>query len=83
MTIDASDASGNPLGQSSGLRFGRLADAQRPFGAGGISPANLSSGRRGPIWESRRSRFRWIGNPSSVARTIHVPAGARCDFGCS
>ncbi len=44
VTIDASDASGNPLGQSSGLVVAGSLTPSGPFGAGGISSANLSSG---------------------------------------
>ena len=44
MTIAASDVSGGPLGQSSGLAFAGSLTSSGPFGAGGISFANLNSG---------------------------------------
>jgi hypothetical protein len=44
VTIDGSDASGNPLGQSSGFALADSLTPSSPFGAGGISSANLSSG---------------------------------------
>ncbi len=42
VTIDTSDASGNPLGQSSGLALTGSLTPTEPFGAGGIRTANLS-----------------------------------------
>ena len=44
VTIDASDSSGNPLGQSSGSALADSLTTSGPFGARGISSANLSSG---------------------------------------
>ncbi len=44
VTIDASDASGNPLGQSSGIALAGSLAPNDPFGAGGISSAGLSGG---------------------------------------
>src|SRR5258708_13928439 len=44
LTIDASDASGSPLGQPSGLALSGALTPSAPFGAGGISAANLSAG---------------------------------------
>ncbi len=44
VTIDASDASGNPLGQSSGLALADSMMLSGPFEAGEISSANQSSG---------------------------------------
>jgi fibronectin-binding autotransporter adhesin len=44
MTIDASDSAGNPLGQSSGLALAGSLSSSGPFGAGGISSANLNGG---------------------------------------
>ncbi len=43
VTIDASDAAGNPLGQPSGLALAGSLTPSGPFGAGGIRSANLSS----------------------------------------
>jgi autotransporter-associated beta strand protein len=43
VTIDASSASGNPLGQSDGLAFAGLVSPSGPFGAGGIDSADLSN----------------------------------------
>ena len=43
VTIDASDALGNALGQSSGLALAGLLTPSDPFAADGISSANLSS----------------------------------------
>jgi autotransporter-associated beta strand protein len=43
VTIDASDASGNPLGQSSGLVVASSLTPSGPFGAGETSSASLSS----------------------------------------
>ena len=42
VTIDASDANGNPLGQSSGFALASSLTPSGPFGAVGISPADLS-----------------------------------------
>ncbi len=44
VTIDASDASGNPLGQSSGFALAGSLTRNDPFEAGGIDSANLRSG---------------------------------------
>ncbi len=44
VTIDASDASGNPLVQSSGLALASSLSSSGPFGADGITSTNLSSG---------------------------------------
>ncbi len=44
VTIDASDASGNPLGQSSGIALAGSLAPNDPFRAGGISSAGLSGG---------------------------------------
>jgi autotransporter-associated beta strand protein len=44
VTIDASDASGNPLGQPSGLALAGSLTPSDPFGADGITSTNLSSG---------------------------------------
>ncbi len=43
VTIEASDASGNPLGQSSKFTLADALTSDGPFGAVGISSANLSS----------------------------------------
>lgn len=43
VTIDASDASGNPLSQSSGLALSGSLTPSGPFGVSGISVADLSS----------------------------------------
>ena len=43
VTIDASDASGNPLNQSSGFVLAGSLSQSGPFGADGIGSANLSS----------------------------------------
>ena len=43
VTIDASDASGNPLNQSSGFVLDGLLSQSGPFGADGIGSANLNS----------------------------------------
>jgi uncharacterized protein YjbI with pentapeptide repeats len=43
VTIDASDASGNPTGQSSGFALADLLTPSGPFGAGDTSFTNLSS----------------------------------------
>jgi hypothetical protein len=43
VTIDASDASGNPLGQSSGFALASSLTPSGPFAAGDIGSANLSS----------------------------------------
>jgi fibronectin-binding autotransporter adhesin len=42
VTIDASDANGNPLGQSSGLAVSSSLTSTGPFGASGIRPVVLS-----------------------------------------
>ncbi len=44
VTIDASDANGNPLGQSSGFALAASLTPSGPFGAGGSSFTALSSG---------------------------------------
>ena len=45
VTIDASDASGNPLGQSSGLGLAGSLEPNEPFGAAALSSSNsLASG---------------------------------------
>jgi fibronectin-binding autotransporter adhesin len=43
VTIDASDASGNPLGMSGGFALAESLTPSGPFGADGIRSANLSS----------------------------------------
>ena len=43
VTIDASDASGNPLDQPSGVALAGSLTPSSPFAAGGMSSANLSS----------------------------------------
>ena len=43
MTIDASDASGNPLNSSSGLGVADSLTPSEPLGAGETSSANVSS----------------------------------------
>ncbi len=42
VTIDASNASGNPLGQASGLALAGSLTPSTPFAAGGMSSASLS-----------------------------------------
>ncbi len=76
VTIDASDASGNPLdatqggllGQSSGFELAGSLPPSGPFGADGISSADLSSGVGGaadlPVLTPANSALG--GNPSSV-----------------
>jgi hypothetical protein len=47
VTIDASDASGSPLGLSSGLALTGSLFSSRSFGADGVTSTNLSSGAGG------------------------------------
>ena len=65
-TIDASDASGNPLGQSSELDLAGSLAPSDPIGAGGISSANLSSGNSTDLAVPSADNSVGIGNPSSV-----------------
>ena len=65
VTIDASDASGNPLGQSSGLTPAGSLTPSGPFGAGGSSFTALSSGGNELAALSPSSSVVG-GNPSSV-----------------
>jgi hypothetical protein len=44
VTIDASDASGNPLGRSNGFALAGSLSSSGPFGADGVTSTNLSSG---------------------------------------
>jgi fibronectin-binding autotransporter adhesin len=44
VTIDASDASGNPLGQASGFALAGSLTPNAPFGSAGINSANLNAG---------------------------------------
>jgi fibronectin-binding autotransporter adhesin len=68
VTIDASDASGNPLGQSSGFASAGSLTPSDPFGAGSISSANLSSGAGGGTGLAALSLGSSIGggNPAPV-----------------
>ena len=47
VTINASDAKGNPLGQTSGIDLAGSLTPSDPFGGSGVSSANLSSIRNG------------------------------------
>jgi fibronectin-binding autotransporter adhesin len=67
VTIDASDASGNPLGQTSGLALAGSLTPIAPFGAGGVSSANLNGAGGGTdpsVLSTGNSAVG--GNPSSV-----------------
>ena len=74
VTIDASDASGNPLGQSSGFELAGSLSSSGPFGADGITSSitstNLSSGGladlRVPSFGDSVGRV----NPSSVPEPL-------------
>ncbi len=65
VTIDASDAAGNPLGQSSGFVLAGSLTPSGPFGGSGISSANLSSVRDDLVALSPGS-LGVGGNPSPV-----------------
>jgi hypothetical protein len=65
VTIDASDAAGNPLGQSSGFALAGSLTPSGPFGTGGIGYADLSSGGADP-GVSLLGSSAVGGNPSSV-----------------
>ncbi len=66
VTIDASDASGNPLNLSSGFAVAGSLTPSGPFGAGGISSANLSSGGSGDPAALSLGNSAGGANPSSV-----------------
>jgi autotransporter-associated beta strand protein/T5SS/PEP-CTERM-associated repeat protein len=66
VTIDASDASGNPLGQSSGIALAGSLSSSGPFGADGITSANMSSGSGTELSSLSPSSSVVGGNPSSV-----------------
>ena len=68
VTIDASDASGNPLDKQSGFTMAGSLAPSDPIGAGGISSANLSSGAAGGTDLAALSfgNTSGGGNPSSV-----------------
>ena len=65
VTIDASDASGNPLGQPSGFALAGSLTPSGPFGADGISSATNSPGGADPAVLSPGNSAVG-GNPSSV-----------------
>ena len=65
-TIDASDASGNPLGQSGGFALGGSLAPSGQFGAGGIGLVGLSSGGGSELAPLLPSSSGGSGNSSSV-----------------
>ncbi len=68
VTIDASDSAGNPLAQSGGFALANSLAPSGPFGADGISSADLSSGGGGAADLASMSPANSAlgGNPSSV-----------------
>ena len=68
VTIDASDASGNPLGQTGGSALAGSLTPTGPIGAGGTSSVSLSSGAGGGIDLAALSLGNSPGgsNPSSI-----------------
>ncbi len=66
VTIDASDASGNPLYQSSGLALASSLTPSDPIGADGIDSANLSSGASTDLAALSTGKPAVGGNASSV-----------------
>ena len=68
VTIDASDASGNPLGQPSGLALAGSLSSIDSFGANGITSANLSSVAGGTDLEALLA-----GNPAVGGNLSPVP----------
>ena len=68
VTIDASDASGNPLDQSSGFALVSSLTNSGPFGAPGMSSASLSSATTGSEGVAVLAMGNSVGsnNPTSV-----------------
>jgi fibronectin-binding autotransporter adhesin len=66
VTIDASDASGNPLTPSSGFAMAGSLTPSGPFGAGGVSSANSSSSGSGDPAALSMGNSVGGANPSSV-----------------
>ena len=66
VTIDASDTSGNPLGQSSGLALAGSLTPSDPFGPGETSSDNLSSGDSTDLGALSTGNPAVGGNASSV-----------------
>ncbi len=69
VTIDASDASGNSLGQSSGLALADSLTPSSPFAAGGMSSANLRNATIG----SEGGAVLAMGNPVGSNNLAPVP----------
>jgi uncharacterized protein YjbI with pentapeptide repeats len=67
VTIDASDATGNPLGQSSGLVVAGSLTHSGPFGAGETTFTNLSSG------DSNDPAALSLGNSAAGGNPFSVP----------
>jgi fibronectin-binding autotransporter adhesin len=67
VTIDASDASGNPLGQSSGFVSASSLTPSDPFGAGSIGSAPLSSSDNSDLAAQS------AGNPAAGGNSAPVP----------
>jgi hypothetical protein len=66
VTIDASDASGNPLGQSGGFALGGSLAPSGQFGAGGIGLVGMNSGGGSEQASPSPSSSVGGGYPSSV-----------------
>ena len=66
VTIAASDASGNPLGQSGGSALGVSLAPSGPFGAAGIGLVGMNSGGDSELTSLSPSSSDGSGNPSSV-----------------
>jgi PEP-CTERM motif len=66
VTIAASDASGNPLGQSGGFAFGGSLAPSGPFGAGEIGLVGMNSGGGSELASLSPGSSDGSGNPSSV-----------------
>ena len=66
VTIDASDASGNPLGQPSGIALTDSLTPSSPFGMDETSSANLSSGGGAALAALSPGNSAAGGNPSPV-----------------
>lgn len=66
VTIAASDASGNPLGQLGGFALGGSPAPSEPFGASGIGLVAMNSGGGSELASLSPSSSGGSGNPSSV-----------------
>jgi hypothetical protein len=66
VTIDASDSSGNPLGELGGIASGDSLGPSGPFGAGGIGLVGMNSVGSSELASLSPSRSDGSGSPSSV-----------------